>query len=356
MTFEFEPKHLIKLSKNNINIKGKILEIQRMSTEDGPGIRTSVFMKGCGLSCTWCHNPESISFKPELQWLKPNCISCKICINTCSYNGLSLTENGMQINRDNCIACGECAEECPSAALEILGQDTGVDELVEEVLKDRSYFEKSNGGVTVSGGEPALQTDFTFELLKKLKGKGIHTAIDTCGFSSKESYKKILQYTDLVLFDIKLIDPGKHTEFTGKSNKLILENLLYVSEYVKNSNKKLWVRTPIIPDATATDENITGIGKFIAANSIQATKWELCAFNNLCNDKYERLGKIWDFENYKLLEPSVMEHLLALAKKSGVNPEIIESTGSLKAEKQYKTDKSNEPAPVDYCKITGLLD
>ncbi|RLD83278.1 MAG: glycyl-radical enzyme activating protein [Bacteroidetes bacterium] len=350
------------MSESNILIKGKILEIQRMSTEDGPGIRTSVFMKGCGLSCTWCHNPESISFKPELQWLKPNCISCEICINACSHNGLSLIENGILINRDNCTACGECAEECPSAALEIMGQDTEVNELVEEVLKDRSYFEKSDGGVTVSGGEPALQADFTSEFLKELQQEGIHTAIDTCGFSSKESYEKILPYVDLVLFDIKEINPEKHTVFTGKSNKRIFENLLYISEYIKNHNKELWIRTPIIPDATATDENIMGIGNFIAENSIHNTKWELCAFNNLCNDKYERLGRKWDFEKFGLLEPATLEHFKSIAQESGVNPEIVISSGSLKTEKQYETDNSNEtdnrnePAPIDYCRITGLLD
>ena len=327
-----------------------------MSTEDGPGIRTSIFMKGCGLNCSWCHNPESISFKPELQWLKASCISCNICINTCTHNALSEKEGEILINRDNCIACGECVEECPSAALEILGQDTEVDELVEEVLKDRSYFEKSNGGVTVSGGEPALQADFTTRFLKKLKEKGIHTAIDTCGFSSKESYNKILPYTDLVLFDIKEIDPKKHKEYTGKSNERIFENLLHISEYIKTNKKELWIRTPIIPDTTATERNIKGIGNFISQNLIYTTKWELCAFNNLCNDKYERLGKKWKFKKYNLLEPEILEYLTLTAKKSGVNPEIVESSGSVKSETKTITEKKNEPSPVDYCKITGLLD
>ncbi len=342
--------------KNDIEISGKILEIQRMSTEDGPGIRTSIFMKGCGLKCSWCHNPESISFKPELQWLKANCISCKICIETCPDNALFDSENEIVINREICTTCGECVEECPSAALEMLGQNKNVDELLEEVLKDRSFFEKSKGGVTVSGGEPALQADFTAEFLKKLKQEGIHTAIDTCGFSSKESYEKILPYTDMVLFDIKEIDPNKHKEFTGKSNERIFDNLLYISEYIKNNKKELWIRTPIIPEATATNENITGIGKFITENNIQLTKWELCAFNNLCNDKYERLGKKWDFEKTELLEFETLEHFTKLAEKSGVNPAIVISSGSVKTKEQQKTNKNNEPKPIDYCKITGLLD
>ncbi|MBN2758308.1 MAG: glycyl-radical enzyme activating protein [Bacteroidales bacterium] len=327
-----------------------------MSTEDGPGIRTSIFMKGCGLGCTWCHNPESISFKSELQWLKASCISCNICIDTCSQNALLSSAKGIEINRDNCTACGECVEECPSAALEMLGQDTGVDELVKEVLKDRIYFEKSNGGVTVSGGEPALQADFTAEFLEKLKQEGIHTAFDTCGFSSKESYEKILPYVDLILFDIKEIDAEKHEEFTGKSNEKIFENLLYISGYIKNHKTELWIRTPIIPETTATNENIIGIGKFIAENDIQTTRWELCAFNNLCNDKYERLGKKWDFEQYGLFKSETLEHFTKLAKKSGVNPEIVISSGSVKNGAQLIKEINNEPKPVDYCKITGLLD
>ena len=340
------------MPENNIKISGKILEIQRMSTEDGPGIRTSIFMKGCGLKCTWCHNPESISFKSELQWMKTNCISCKICIDTCSNNALFASENGIVINRDNCTACGECVEECPSAAMEMLGQDKGVDELLEEVLKDRSFYEKSKGGVTLSGGEPALQANFTAELLKKLKQEGIHTAIDTCGFSSKESYEKILPYADLILFDIKEIEPKKHEEFTGKSNERIFDNLMYISEYSKKHKTELWIRTPIIPETTATDENITGIGNFIAENNIHVTKWELCAFNNLCNDKYERLGKKWDFKKYSLLESETLDHFTKLAKKSDVNPEIVISSGSVKTEEQLETHKNNEPKPIDYCKIT----
>lgn len=343
-------------SKTSNKISGKILEIQRMSTEDGPGIRTSIFMKGCGLSCTWCHNPESISFKSELQWMKTNCISCNICIDTCTHNALSSIENEIIIDRNNCIACGECVEECPSAALEMLGQDVEVEELVQEVLKDRTYFEKSNGGVTVSGGEPALQANFVVDFLKRLKQEGIHTAIDTCGFSSKESYKKIMPYADLVLFDIKEINSKKHKEFTGKANEKIFDNLKCISDYAENNKMELWIRTPLIPEATATNVNIVGIGNFIAKNKIHAAKWELCSFNNLCNDKYERLGKKWDFKKYGLFESEALEHYTKLAKDSGVNPDIIISSGSTKVDEIQEVNKNNEPKPVDYCKITGLLD
>ena len=327
-----------------------------MSTEDGPGIRTSIFMKGCSLKCTWCHNPESISFKPELQWLNANCISCKICINTCTNNALTFSEKGIEINRNICTVCGECTEECPTGALEIIGTDYEVDELIKEVIKDREYFEKSNGGVTVSGGEPALQATFTGELLKKLKQENIHTAFDTCGFSSWESYKKILPHTDLVLFDIKEINPEKHKEFTGESNNKIFDNLLFISEYTKNNDTELWIRTPLIPDATASDENIKGIGELIIDNSLNITRWELCAFNNLCNDKYLRLGNKWKFENYKLLKQETLDYFTNIAKESGVNPEIIIGTGSVQADKPFETKNINEPAPVDYCKITGLYD
>ncbi len=339
-------------------IKGRLLEIQRMSTEDGPGIRTTIFLKGCSLHCSWCHNPESISPKPQLQWLSANCIGCRLCVEACPNHTLSYRDHQIVIDRNLCHSCGICVEECPTGALEMLGYDVSVDEVVQEVLKDKVYFLKSGGGITVSGGEPVLQAGFVAEFLKKMKENGIHTAVDTCGLAPADAYEKILPYTDLILYDLKEINSLKHRDFTGSTNEKILNNLLTISEWMKinGSPKALWIRTPIIQDATATEENIAGIGRFIAENNLHPDRWELCAFNNLCNDKYERLGQKWTFEKYGLLRAETLDYLTDIARNSGVDPEKVLWTGSSKTDEEKVMKKGNEPRPVDFCRITGLPD
>ncbi len=348
---------MLKMAENK-TIKGRLLEIQRMSTEDGPGIRTTIFLKGCSLRCSWCHNPESISPKPQIQWLSANCIGCQLCVEACPNHTLSYRNHQIVIDRNLCRSCGICVEECPTGALELMGQDVSVEQVVQEVLKDKAYFEKSGGGITVSGGEPALQAVFVAEFLKKMKDNGIHTALDTCGLVPAAAYEKILPYTDLLLYDIKEINSSKHKEFTGSGNEKILNNLLTISEWIKihGTPKELWIRTPIIPDATATEENIAGIGKFLAENDLQPDRWELCAFNNLCNDKYLRLGRKWTFEKYGLMKADDLDYLTAIARRSGVDPEVVVWTGSSKSEEEITVKKGNEPKPVDYCRITGLTE
>lgn len=339
-------------------IKANLLEIQRMSTEDGPGIRTTVFLKGCSLQCSWCHNPESISSQKQLQWLQANCIGCQLCVEACPKQSLNYIDKQIIIDRNTCNACGICIEQCPTAALEILGQNITVDDIVHEVLKDKTYFEKSGGGVTVSGGEPTLQADFVAEFLKKMKENCIHTALDTCGLTNATAFEKILPYTDLLLYDIKEIDGKKHKEFTGSLNVKILNNLLTIWEWmnIHRKPKELWIRTPIIPNTTDTEENISGIGNFLKENNIQPDRWELCAFNNLCNDKYLRLGGQWKFENFDLLEEKKLNQLVAVAKNYVLNGESVLWTGSAKTRKEIISRKGNEPKLIDYCRITGLPD
>jgi pyruvate formate lyase activating enzyme len=314
---------------------GRILHLQRLSTEDGPGIRTTVFFKGCPLRCGWCHNPESISRHPEVQWLETRCIGCRTCLDACPHGCLEMTDRGITIDRAHCTGCGACAQACPANAMELLGKTVGVEELVKEMCKDRTYFETSGGGVTVSGGEPTLQPDFLAALLGKLRKDGISTALDTCGLASPRSLEKILSHVDLVLFDLKEIDPDRHRTFTGQDNVAILEALLFTRDYLagRASGTRLWIRTPLVPGATATPENVVGLGAFLARNlDGLVERWELCAFNNLCRDKYRRLGVTWRYAETPLLTAKELDAFEAQARRSGVNPDIVIATGATRTE------------------------
>ncbi len=310
-----------------------ILEIVRMSTEDGPGIRTTVFFKGCSLRCAWCHNPESISAKPQLCWFANRCIGCRTCEDICPNEALTIDDTGVHIDRARCGACGTCAAECPGTALELLGTEWALDDLITEVLKDRAYFETSGGGVTASGGEPAMQSEFVGEFFKVLRGRGIHTALDTCGYCSKTALDRILPYAAMVLFDIKVMDPERHRQYTGHDNQKILENLLYIADFIRSHvhPSALWIRTPLIPGATADHDNIDRIARFISTEiSDLVNRWELCAFNNLCRDKYLRLGQKWGFDQVELMPQAELDGYVNTAAAAGISKEKVFWTGSSK--------------------------
>jgi pyruvate formate lyase activating enzyme len=314
-------------------LTARILHLQRLSTEDGPGIRTTVFFKGCPLRCAWCHNPESISAAPQVQWLETRCIGCDTCLTACPNGCVSRAADGSRlVDRGRCQACGICAEACPANALELLGRTVGVEELVAEVVKDRSYYVTSGGGVTASGGEPAIQPDFVAAFLRQVKAAGIQTALDTCGLVSQSGLEKILPHVDLVLYDLKEMDSRKHREFTGQGNEVILERLLFVREYIRAyaPGVRLWVRTPLIPGATATAENLTEIGSFLSRSMDGLLeRWELCAFNNLCRDKYRRLGLAWQYGETPLLTLAEVETLAGHARRSGIRPELVFAIGMM---------------------------
>ncbi len=313
---------------------GRILHLQRLSTEDGPGIRTTVFFKGCPLRCAWCHNPESISPKPQTQWFAVRCIGCNTCLEACPNGCLSRGADGLHIDRQRCEGCGKCAQVCPAGALELLGRTVSSEELLRELLKDRAYYEASGGGATLSGGEPTLQPDFAEALLRGLKEHGISTALDTCGLCSEQTLDRLLPYTDLVLFDIKLLDPAAHRRFTGASNERILSNLLHILDFIRRAERPpaLWIRTPLIPAATDSDENLRAIGSYLAEHLDGAiSRWELCAFNNLCRDQYTRLGLEWDYAGLPLMTAEELARCEQVARSSGLRPDLVLATGATRA-------------------------
>jgi pyruvate formate lyase activating enzyme len=312
---------------NDQSLSGLVLNLQRISTEDGPGIRTTVFFKGCPLHCAWCHNPESISARVQVHWLENRCIGCHTCLSVCQSGALYSDGSGLKIDRERCTGCAKCAEACPANAMERLGQSFELGGLVSELLKDRAYFESSGGGVTASGGEPALQAGFCAALFERLQALGVHTALDTCGLCSQSALDQILPHTDLVLFDLKEMDPERHRQFTGSSNNLILENLRRVSASTAQMGSELWVRTPLIPGATAREENLHAAGAFLARLPGPVARWELCAFNNLCRDKYRRLNMHWAYSDARLLTQAELDYFTQVARTSGVDPDIVHATG-----------------------------
>lgn len=283
--------------------------IQRFSTEDGPGIRTTVFFKGCPLRCVWCHNPEGLSPRPELMWYDVRCIGVRDCITACPVDALELTSQGMRIDRAKCTACGDCATACPTGALEIIGREWTPEELFAEVRKDTVFYETSGGGVTLSGGEPMAQADFVLALARLCREANIHMALDTCGTVAWQRYERILPLVDMVLYDLKIFDAKLHQSGTGVDNGRILEN----ARRIAAAGIPMWIRTPIIPGYTADAANVAALGDFIAAELPTVERWDLLAYTNLGQPKYHRLDRPYTLEGVSLLTSAEMESLHAVA-------------------------------------------
>jgi pyruvate formate lyase activating enzyme len=288
---------------------GVTFNLQRFSTEDGPGIRTTVFMKGCPLRCKWCHNPEGLSPQPELVWYDVRCIGARECLKVCPEDALELTLEGMRLDRKSCTMCGLCPQACPAGALEVIGRQWTVEALYAEVAKDSAFYETSGGGVTVSGGEPVMQAEFVEAFLRLCHQRRIHTALDTCGHADWSTFEAVLPFVDLVLFDLKLVDRERHRATTGIYPDRILANAQRVAE----AGLPLWVRTPIIPGFTDDEENIAALAAFIRERLPTVERWDLLAFNNLGRPKYARLGLPYPLDGAQLMTREHMERLRTLA-------------------------------------------
>lgn len=266
---------------------GNILKIARFCTDDGPGIRTTVFLKGCTLTCKWCHNPESQNYKSDLFFNKMNCLLCKKCETMCKYNCHVFNNENHYIKRDNCNGCGACVKTCPTKSLELIGEKISIDEIISEIKKDVVFYQTSGGGVTVSGGEPLFQFEFTAELLRKCEEENIHTAIETSGFSNTKVFSQVIENCDFVMFDIKDTDEIRHKKNVGVSLVPILNNL----DVLGKSGIPFVIRAPIIPNFNDYEDHFLSLKKL-------SKKWKNCKgveimpYHSLGNYKYELLDRV----------------------------------------------------------------
>ncbi|BCS95655.1 pyruvate formate lyase-activating protein [Desulfoluna limicola] len=297
-----------------------VLEIKGNALDDGPGIRTVVFLKGCPLSCTWCHNPESKRVHMELSFDPAKCIGCGECHAVCESGALTA---GLQPgpDRELCSRCMACTEVCPSMALEQVGQEMDAGAVVAKVVKDHPFFEASGGGVTLSGGEPTLKPEYCGNLLRQFKDEGIHTLLETCGHFSWNAFESaILPWVDTVYCDIKLINPDAHKRHCGTTNTRILENLEKLLELSRLGDLDFLPRVPLIPGITATDENICAIGDYLKARG--ASRVQIMAYNPLWHGKSVKIGcddlLAKDETMHKFMERDEVSRLTALFEARGL--------------------------------------
>jgi len=295
-----------------------VLNISRMTTHNGPGIRTLIMFKGCPLRCIWCSTPESQKSEPELAVFPVKCNKCGECIPICPSNALALTNDTICVNRSLCNSCGKCTKACYSEALKLLGQPMSVDDLLEEVKKDLIIYKHSGGGVTLSGGEPLLHPDFTLRLVSALKEDGISVGVDTCGQVPWSSIESVLPYVDFFLWDIKLMDPEEHRKLTGSPNDLILDNLRAVSE----RNIPIYLRIPVIPGYNDSEENIRATSEF-ASNLSSVIEVHLLPLHHLGKARYDSLHRAYPLGDIPLITDSIMHDIKRIVESYRLNCSIV---------------------------------
>jgi pyruvate formate lyase activating enzyme len=275
-------------------MNGIVFNIQRFSIHDGPGIRTTVFLKGCSLHCFWCHNPEGIAIKPQIQFFPERCISCGECVAACENGANLIEDNKITFNRQDCTVCGKCIETCYAEARVLVGKEMSSEEVALEALKDRPFYETSQGGVTLSGGEPVLQPEFSYEILSRCQAEGVHTAIETAGNVPWKDLEMLMPVTDLVMMDLKHMDSTKHRAAVGVPNERLLAN---ARQLVTQTDKPILFRIPVIPGVNDTPEEIGAIAAFVhemgelraAQGKTGKLSLELLPFHRLAGDKYRSL-------------------------------------------------------------------
>lgn len=294
---------------------GDVFSVERYAIHDGPGIRTQVFLKGCPLRCLWCSNPEGMSFKPSLVHTRILCIDCGSCAEACGDQALSMTQHGPALDREKCTLCGDCVDVCHAEALEINSSRMSAERIVDEVERDKVFFEVSgNGGITLCGGEPLGQPVFAVDLLRLCKERGIHTAIETCGYYRFEALEQALPYLDFIYFDLKHMNAEAHREYTGANNELILANLRELQSY----EVELCVRVPVVPTLNDGKENMEAIASFVKELP-RVISVELLPYHRLGVSKYGKLGLDYPLDDIPSPDEKDMQKLKALFEEHGIN-------------------------------------
>lgn len=305
-----------------ITLDGKplVFNIQKFSTHDGDGVRTTIFFKGCPLKCRWCHNPESQRYEKELIFHHNKCVVCGKCVVKCPQQANSVVDGKLVFDRDKCTACGVCTDWCIKEAREIAGKEYTVDELVKEAKKDQIFYEQSGGGVTLSGGEVMAQNiDYIEQLCKRLHREGISVFIDTSGYTKYENLKRLIPFADVFLYDIKAIDSEEHKDYIGVDNALILENLVKLS----NDGAGIYARLPIIGKVNATEEYINSVIRFLEDNHVKVQQVNLLPYHDIGKGKYASLDRPYDEASMVKPDKELMEHFKAMFEEHGFTKVLI---------------------------------
>ena len=294
-----------------------IFNIQKFSTHDGDGVRTTIFFKGCPLRCMWCHNPESQHYYKELIFHHHKCTACGRCVAKCKQGANSIVDGKIVFDRSKCTACGVCTDWCITEARELAGKEYTVDALVKEAMKDKIFYEQSGGGVTLSGGEvmASQHMDYVEEVCRKLHENGVSVFIDTSGYTDYENLKRILPYVDAFLYEIKVMDPEDHKKYIGVDNSLILENLKKLSD----EGAGLYIRLPIIQQVNATDEHIESVIHFLKENNIHARQVNLLPYHDIGKGKYASLDMEYHDDEMSVPVSELMEHFKSMFVEHGFN-------------------------------------